>query len=335
MGDIKKPLYMLLGATCCLLLIACLNVANLLVARAAARRKELAIRTALGGGWLRLMRERLLESLLLSAAGGALGLMLAFAALGWLTQTRHDMSRVESIHIDPVVALFTAGIVVLCALFSGLITVLSTSGKQIFGALHEASRSASAGAALRKGLLTVEVGLTVVLLIGAGLLLKSYQRLRSADMGCITQNVLTMHLGLPDARYPKPAQRANFFDTLLARVRGLPGVHEAAFVTVAPGQGYSGDWGFTVVEHPLLLQGRGLSANKLWADPKLRHHGRFLSSTAVHLTLVSDWIRPMKSSSARRQSVLSRRRTQSANTSTPRFAIKSRRSWASSAIHGS
>ena len=270
-GDIKKPLYMLLGATCCLLLIACLNVANLLVARAAARRKELAIRTALGGGWLRLMRERLLESLLLSAAGGALGLMLAFAALGWLTQTRHDMSRVESIHIDPVVAVFTAGIVVLCALFSGLIAVFSTSGKRILGALHEASRSASGGSAstaLRKGLLTVEVGLTVVLLIGAGLLLKSYQRLRSADMGCITQDVLTMHLGLPDARYPTPAQRANFFDTLLARVRGLPGVHAAAFVTVAPGQGYWGDWGFTIVEHPLLLQGRGLSAIKLWADPK-------------------------------------------------------------------
>ena len=139
-GDIKKPLYMLLGATCCLLLIACLNVANLLVARAAARRKELAIRTALGGGWLRLVRERLLESLLLSAAGGALGLMVAFAALGWLTQTRHDMSRVESIHIDPVVAAFTARIVVLCALFSGLIAVFSTSGKRILGALHEASR---------------------------------------------------------------------------------------------------------------------------------------------------------------------------------------------------
>jgi len=87
-------------------------------------------------------------------------------------------------------------------------------------------------------------------------------------MGCITQNVLTMHLGLPDARYPTPAQRANFFDTLLARVRGLPGVDAAGFVTVAPGQGYWGDWGFTIVEHPPLPQGSGLNANKLWADPK-------------------------------------------------------------------
>ena len=270
-GDIKKPLYVLLEATCCLLLIACLNVANLLVARAAARRKELAIRTALGGGWLRLMRERLLESLLLSAAGGALGLLLAFAALQWLTRIRQDMSRVDSIHIDGVVAAFTVGIIVLCALFSGLITAFSASDKRILSALHEASRSVSDGSAratLRKVLLAIEVGLTVVLLIGAGLLLKSYERLRSADMGCITQNVLTMHLGLPDARYPKPAQRANFFDTLLARVRGLPGVDAAGFVTVAPGQGYWGDWGFTIVEHPLLPQGSGLSANKLWADSK-------------------------------------------------------------------
>jgi putative ABC transport system permease protein len=126
----------------------------------------------------------------------------------------------------------------------------------------------SAQTALRKGLMAIEVGLTVVLLIGAGLLFKSYERLRSADMGCITQNVLTMHLGLPDARYATPARRANFFDTLLARVRGLPGVHAAGFVTVAPGQGYWGDWGFTIVEHPPLPQGSGLNACKLWADPK-------------------------------------------------------------------
>src|SRR5580692_11272385 len=169
-GDIKKPLYLLLAATCCLLLIACLNVANLLVARAAARRKELAIRTALGGGWLRLMRERLMECLLLSAGGGVLGLLLASAALHWLTRTRHDMSRVESIHIDGVVAAFTVGVIVLCALFSGLIARFSTSDKRILGALHEASRSASGGSAratLRNVLLTIEVGLTVILLIGA------------------------------------------------------------------------------------------------------------------------------------------------------------------------
>ncbi len=270
-GDIKKPLYVLLQATFCLLLIACLNVANLLVARAAARRKELAIRTALGGGWLRLMRERLMECLLLSIGGGALGLVLAAAALAWLERTRTDMSRVESIHIDASVAAFTVGIIVVCALFSGLIAAFSASDKRILGALHEASRSVSGGSAratLRKVLLTLEVGLTVILLIGAGLLLKSYERLRSADMGCITQDVITMHLGLPDARYATPAQRANFFDTLLERVRALPGVDAASFATVAPGQGYSGDWGFTIVEHPPLPQGKGLSAIHSWADSK-------------------------------------------------------------------
>jgi putative ABC transport system permease protein len=211
-GEIKKPLYVLLEATCCLLLIACLNVANLLVARAAARRKELAIRTALGGAWLRLVRERLIECLLLSTAGGGLGLLLAFAALQWLTRTRQDMCRIGSIHIGGAVAAFTVGIIVLCALFSGLIAAFSTSDKRILGALHEASRSVSGGSAqstLRKVLLILEVGLTVILLIGAGLLLKSYERLRSADMGCLTRDVITMHLGLPDARYDNPATRAH------------------------------------------------------------------------------------------------------------------------------
>jgi putative ABC transport system permease protein len=270
-GEFKKPLYVLLEATCCLLLIACLNVANLLVARAEARRHELAIRTALGGGWLRLMRERMMECLMLSAVGGALGLLLAFAALHWLTQTRHDMSRVESIHIDGAVAAFTVGVIVLCALFSGMIAACSTSDKRILGALHEGSRAvagAESRATLRKSLLALEVGLTVILLIGAGLLLKSYERLRSADMGCITQNVITMHLGLPDARYSTPALRANFYDTLLQRVRALPGVDAAAFASVVPGQGQAMDWAFTIVEHPPLPQGSGMTALGRWADPK-------------------------------------------------------------------
>jgi predicted permease len=270
-GEIKKPLYVLLEATCCLLLIGCLNVANLLVARAAARRKELAIRTALGGGWLRLMRQQLMECLLLSAGGGVLGLLLAFAALQWLTRTRQDLNRVESIHIDGVVVAFTVGIILLCALFSGLIAASSSSGKRMLGALHEASRSVSGGsprATLRKVLLMIEVGLTVILLIGAGLLLKSYERLRSVDMGCLMQDVIIMHLGLPDARYPTAAQRANFYDTLLERVRALPGVEAAGFVTAAPGQGYALDWPFSIVGHPPLPPGSGLSALSLWADPK-------------------------------------------------------------------
>ena len=127
----RTPLYAMLAATGCVLLIACMNVASLLIARTAARNRELAIRAALGGGRLRLLRERLVESLLLSAAGGALGLLLAFGALQWLVHIRHDMNRIEAIHIDGIVALFTIGIIALCALFSGLICALSSGGKQI------------------------------------------------------------------------------------------------------------------------------------------------------------------------------------------------------------
>ncbi len=267
-GDLKRPLYVLLAATGCLLLIACINVANLLVARAVTRRKELAIRTALGGGRLRLLRERLMESLLLSTAGGGLGLLLAFSALQWLTSARQEMSRVESIHIDSVVAAFTVGVIALCALFAGLISALTVKDRHLLGTLHESSRSvgAQSRATLRRVLLTIEVGLTVILLTGAGLLLKSYDRLRSADMGCTTQNVLTLRLGVPQARYTTPAARADFFDQLLSRVRVLPGVDAAGIVTAVPGQGYWEDSSFTILEHPPLPKGTGYFALNRWAD---------------------------------------------------------------------
>jgi predicted permease len=270
-GDMKRPLYILLAATGCVLLIACLNVANLLVARTAARRKDVAIRTALGGGRLRLMRERLLESLLLSVSGGALGLGFAQAALQWLVQTRKDMSRVESIHVDLTVAAFTVAVIALCALLSGLITAFSTGTKAILSTLHESSRAVSGERGktrLRRVLLSIEVGLTVVLLTGAGLLIKSYDRLRSTDVGCQTKNVLTMHIGLPDARYPKGAPRLNFYETLFARIRALPGVTAAGFVDAAPGMGYFFDETFTIVEHPPLPQGKGFFALDRTADTR-------------------------------------------------------------------
>ncbi len=270
-GDMKQPLYVLLAATGCVLLIACLNVANLLVARAAARRKDLAIRTALGGGRLRLMRERMLESLLLSGFGGALGLALAQGALQWFVHTRNDMNRVESIHFDTAVAGFTIAVVALCALISGLIAALSTRSTAILSTLHESSRALSGERAktrLRRVLLALEVGLTVVLLTGAGLLLKSYERLRSTDMGCLTKNVLTMHIGLPDARYPIGAPRLNFFETLFERIRALPGVTAAGFIDAVPGMGRWGDDSFTIVEHPPLPQGKGLFAPDRTADSR-------------------------------------------------------------------
>ena len=269
-GDMKRPLYILLGATACVLLIACLNVANLLVARAAARQKDLAIRTALGGGWLRLMRERLIETLLLSAFGGVAGIGLAKAALLWLVYARKDTSRVEDIHFDAVVAAFAIALIALCALVSGLISAFSTKQQTLPNILHESSRALSGGrakASLRRILLALEVSLTVVLLIGAGLLLKSYERLRSTDLGCLTQNILTFHIGLPDARYATPPERANFFDAMLNRVRALPGIAAAGIAEVVPGQGYWGDTGFNIVEHPPLPQGTGIFALNRAADP--------------------------------------------------------------------
>jgi predicted permease len=270
-GDVKTPLYVLLAATGCLLLIACLNVANLLVARAAARRKDQAIRTALGGGRMRLMRERLMESLILCSAGGAIGLLLAAAALRWLIAVRADMSRVDAIQIDGVVAAFTVGVILLCALFSGCISAFSAGDKHILATLSEGSRSVSGGgapAALRKVLLALEVGLTVVLLAGAGLLIESYSRLRSADMGCTTQNVLTMRIGLPGARYKTPGPApANFFDALLERLRALPGVEAAGIVTAVPGQGWWEDSSLTILGHPPLPQGKANSALNRTADP--------------------------------------------------------------------
>ena len=266
----KTSLYSLLAATGCVLLIACLNVASLLVARTAARSKELAIRAALGGGRWRLLRERLMESFLLSAAGGAGGMLLAWVALEWLVRTRQDMNRVEAIHIDGVVAMVTVGTILICALFSGLISAAGASSKQILGSLQESSRSHSGGqsrATLRKALLVLEVSLTVVLLIGAGLLLKSYQRLRTTDLGVPVDNVLTMHFSLPDARYKEPVKQIAFLEQLIERVRALPGVNAAGLVSVAPGQGWGGDQLVSVIEHPPMPKGEGLDLMVRGADP--------------------------------------------------------------------
>ena len=268
--DYKTPLYSLLVATGCVLLIACMNVASLLVARTAARSKELAIRTALGGGRWRLLRERIVETLVLSAAGGALGLLLAWLALQWLVHARADMNRIEAIRIDGAVAAFTLAIVALCALFAGLISAAGSGNKNILPTLQESSRGHSAGASrarLRKVLLVLEVALTVILLVGAGLLLRSYQRLRTADIGIPEDNVLTMHISLPEARYTKPAQIANFLDQLITRVRAIPGVQSAGLVSSAPGEGWGGDRLMSVVEHPPLPRGKVPDMMVRGADP--------------------------------------------------------------------
>ena len=268
--DYKTPLYTLLAATGCVLLIACLNVANLLVARASARRKEVAIRAALGGSRWRLIREQLTESVVMAFIGGGAGLALAYAGIAWLKQARHDLARADAIQIDAVTLQFVAGVALASGILAGVIPALSAGGRRVLETLQESSRSHSGGvsrARLRKALLAIEVGLTVVLLIAAGLLLKSYQKLRATDMGCVMDNVLTMQLTLPEARYQTPTQKAQFFEQLIARVRALPGVEAAGLVTAAPGQGWWGDDIVAVVEHPPLPRGRYLDAAERGAEP--------------------------------------------------------------------
>jgi predicted permease len=267
---LKTGLYAMLAATGCLLLIACLNIANLLVARAATRRREIAVRTALGGSRGRLIREQVIESLVLSVAGGAGGLILAEIALRWLVHTRHDIPRADSIHIDGMVVLFTIVVTLLCGLLAGLVPALSSNDKQILRILQESSLSYSgghAGVRLRRVLLGLQVGLTVVLLISAGLLLKSYTRLRSVDLGCATHDLLTMEINLPRGTYKTGAQIVSFYEQLSDRVRQLPGVRSVAVGTILPGEGHQRDDVFTIREHPPLPKGQVLDASTFFADP--------------------------------------------------------------------
>jgi predicted permease len=268
--QVKPALYALLAATGCLLLIACLNIANLLIARGATRRRETAIRTALGGSRLRLMRSQILESTVLSAAGGLVGVALAYAGLHWLVSVRGDMPRAQAIHIDGKALLFAFGAVVVSGLLAGLIPALSAADRNILQALQESSRSQTGGAGrvgLRRALLTVEVGLTVILLIGAGLLLKTYQHLRSVNLGCATQNILTMELTLPKGSYNNAIKRVSFAERLTQQVSAIPGVKAVGITTNLPGHGYGDDGIYTIREHPPLPRGQVLASATTFVDP--------------------------------------------------------------------
>jgi putative ABC transport system permease protein len=272
--DVKTPLYTLFAATGCLLLIACLNITNLLVARSASRRKELAIRTALGGSRARLIRERITESALLSLAGGALGVGFAQLALKWLVHLRPDLPRVEAIHLDTAAILFAVGLSIFCGIAAGLAPSLGEKEQQILGTLQESSRSASASRSsvrLRRILLSVEVALTVVLLISAGLLLRSYQRLRAVNIGVPTEHILTMNLLLPEGQYGEQwkqgTKKVAFYEQLLERVRALPGVRGAALNTTLPGTGRGEDDDISIYEDPPLAKGKWLDADVRWVDP--------------------------------------------------------------------
>ncbi|HEY4010218.1 MAG TPA: ABC transporter permease, partial [Acidobacteriaceae bacterium] len=207
--------------------------------------------------------------LLLAAVGGALGMALAYGALQWLVHIRADLPRVDTIHIDGTAALFAVVCVIACGVLAGLLPALSSNDRDILRVLQESSRSGGAGrsrARLRRVLLSIEVGLTAVLLISAGLLLKSYRAMRDSGLGCATENVLTLSLSQPRDAKTAP-QLAAFYRVLLERVRQIPGVTAAAAATGLPGQGHSRDDTYAIREHPPLPKGEVLDATTYFVDP--------------------------------------------------------------------
>jgi putative ABC transport system permease protein len=249
-GDVRPALLVMLGAVALVLLVACANVANLLLARAEARHRELAIRAALGAGRTRIVRQLLAESLLLASAGAALGLVLAAAGLRALIAfSPPNVPRLDAIGMDGRVVAFTAAIAVLTSVVFGLVPALQASGGTTQETLNEGGRGASAGVRrqrVRRTLVVTEVALAMVLVVGAGLLIKSFARLMGIDAGVRPERVLTMELSLPGAKYAQPRSRA-FYEQLRQRVAALPGVTSAGFVRELPFANEIGDWGFRIV----------------------------------------------------------------------------------------
>ena len=269
-GNAKRPLYVLLSAVVCLLLIACLNLSNLLVARFAARRREMAIRSALGSGRLLLIRQQLTESVLICLSGGALGLLLAVGATEWLIKHWTELPRGYDVHPDALAVGVSLGIALLAGVLAALLPAISSTGGTIVAVLQEGSRGigGSVGrASLRKALLTAEVALTVVLLIAAGLLFKSFLRLRAVDLGCTTKNVLTLNYFLRGDQYSKPEQIVGFDTQLLERVRHIPGIQAAGLTNVVPGDGYYGNYEVWLPEHPAEAPGEHHFVAFRTADP--------------------------------------------------------------------
>ena len=270
-GNVKKPLKLLLYAVGSMLLIGCLNVANLLVARGAARQKEVAIRSALGAQRATLIREQLTECVLICAIGGSCGILLSVLATDFLAHVWKDLPTAQGIHLDATVIAFACLMAFAAALVAGLLPALSSTGKTMMKALQTSARTGASSVsrtALRKSLLTAEIGITVVLLVAAGLLLKNFLRLRSADVGCATEKMLTLQYSLPEKKYDTPEKMNAFHEALLQRVKSIPGVRAAALGSTLPAAGYWGDFVFTVKEHPPLKPGEEMpDALMRWADP--------------------------------------------------------------------
>ncbi len=255
-GDIRAALWILMGAVGFVLLIGCANVANILLARASAREREIAIRIAVGAGRARLIRQLLTESSLLALLGAAAGLALAWLGLYILIQIGSvSFPRLAAATLDLRVLGFTLAAALLTGLLFGIAPALQSSRTNP-NALNEGGRgmTAATGARqLRRLLIIGEIALSLILLVGAGLLLRSFFRLQQIDPGFRPEGVLTVRLGLPELKYPEQAQVRNFYSEILNRVRGLPGVEAAGAISALPLSG-SGSSGTTTVDSRAVTQ---------------------------------------------------------------------------------
>jgi putative ABC transport system permease protein len=258
-SGVRPALLILLGAVALVLLIACANVANLLLARAAHRQRELALRSALGAGRRRLLAQLLTESMVLALAAGALGAVLgAFALRGLVALVPPNVGLPASLGIDHAALAFTAGLALLTGVVFGLVPALQASRPDLVAVLREGGRSVG-GAARRRfrdGLVVAEIALSLVLLVGAGLLLRSVLALQDADPGFRADRLLTMEFRLPTSRYTQPAQMADFFRAILERMRAVPGVESVALVRAVPFSGNGGSGAYEVDGQPPPVPGR-------------------------------------------------------------------------------
>ena len=252
-GESRRGLVVLLIAVGCVLLIACANVANLLLARTAGRTREIAMRTALGASRLRVARQLLTENLLLAAVGGSLGVLLAYWSFSLLKQLiPAGLSLNVLLQLDLRVLAFTLLATVLTGLLFGLAPVLQAARVNLNDSLKAGSARAGFGSRspLRNSLVVFDVALTLVLLVGAVLLLRSFANLRGLDPGFRSEGVLTMRLVLPQSKYPDPEKRATLFDQALDKLRALPGVQGVAFTSALPLVWKGGTTSFAVEGRP-------------------------------------------------------------------------------------
>jgi predicted permease len=292
-GNSRTMLLMLLGAVGLVLLIACANVGNLLFTRALNRRKEIAIRSALGAGRGRVFRQLLTEALALTAAGGALGVLLAYATLTSASRLlASQVPRAEEISIDARVLLFALGLSIVTGLLAGTLPAVRAGRSDLNDALKEGGRGdAVIGVGTRRLLIVCEVALSLVLLMGAGVMAQSLLALRQGDAGFDRKNVLTMSVRLVHTRYPTPVQRAAFFGAASQRIRALPGVEAVGTIDDLPFDAGSAQSleleGYAPQRDPVAVQVRQVTPGYLRAMgiPVLR--GRDIVDSDEEVLLVS------------------------------------------------